>query len=362
MEFVIVHHMRYVSEQQFNLIREALWAQAWDGVTVKVFDKTFWLDAVKNGMQQHLKGLDAYPSCQVQAVCFEHDADEDDGDHIESTVMFARISPAMIEEVETLLANEVVPKGQRWDSVPSILMGAYTRQGAGVSRYTEPNEAPRPRAASTEESREYTSIQLNRVTELQVHTDRFNRDTNWVISFGKYTGGRVWIARKGGSEPPPGLPDSPLRGEYTRVLQHSQPVAALRPEARARGGTGAGLESELGVFHAKQTACFDIRALAAAEELWIPLQQTVPEPSMDGGHPPLPGGMVQRLGGHGGRWQTGCAGHCPAGLGEAPPTGTPDKVAGLPNLPTRVKDESGALTQGQVDETEWSVARGPCGH
>eukprot|EP00971_Amphidinium_carterae_P078471 1552062-Amphidinium_carterae.1 len=37
---------------------------------------------------------------------------------------------------------------------------------------------------------------------------------NWVISFGKYTGGRVWIARKGGSEPPPGLPNSPRRGEY----------------------------------------------------------------------------------------------------------------------------------------------------
>eukprot|EP00971_Amphidinium_carterae_P077913 1541442-Amphidinium_carterae.1 len=37
---------------------------------------------------------------------------------------------------------------------------------------------------------------------------------NWVISFGKYTGGRVWISRKEGKEPPPGLPHSPLRGEY----------------------------------------------------------------------------------------------------------------------------------------------------
>eukprot|EP00971_Amphidinium_carterae_P103592 2051277-Amphidinium_carterae.1 len=169
MEFVSLHHMRYVSKQQFNLIREALWAQTLG--TVKVFDKTFWLDAVKNGMQQHLKGLDAYPTCQVQSVCFGHDG-EDDDDTIESTVMFARIAPAMIEEVETLLANEVVPKGQRWDSVPSILMGAYTRQGAGISRYTEPKNhllptlhklaEQRPRTANSEESREYTSIQLNR--------------------------------------------------------------------------------------------------------------------------------------------------------------------------------------------------------
>eukprot|EP00971_Amphidinium_carterae_P027575 543314-Amphidinium_carterae.1 len=197
--------------------------------------------------------------------------------------------------------------------------------------------AQRPHTASTEESREYTSIQLNRVTELQVHTDRFNRDTNWVISFGKYTGGRVWIARKGGSEPPPGLPHSPLR-------------------ARARGGTGDGLESELGVLHAKPASCPDVGSLAGAEELRFPLQQTVPEPGLDGVDTPLPGGIVQRLGGHACRWQPGRAGQCPAGLGETPPPGTPDEVAGLPNLPARVRDQSGALAQGQVDETEWSVA------
>eukprot|EP00971_Amphidinium_carterae_P141601 2805533-Amphidinium_carterae.1 len=103
-------------------------------------------------------------------------------------------------------------------------MGAYTRQGAGISRFTEPKKhllptlhklaAQRPGAATSEESREYTSIQLNRVSELQVHTDRFNLNTNWVISSGKYKGGRVWIAREGGTEPPPGLPHSHLRGEY----------------------------------------------------------------------------------------------------------------------------------------------------
>eukprot|EP00971_Amphidinium_carterae_P108004 2138244-Amphidinium_carterae.1 len=30
-------------------------------------------------------------------------------------------------------------------------------------------------------------------------------------------------------------------------------------------------------------------------------------------------------------------------------------------MPTRVRHESGALMQGQVDKTEWSVACGPCG-
>eukprot|EP00971_Amphidinium_carterae_P077838 1539589-Amphidinium_carterae.1 len=37
---------------------------------------------------------------------------------------------------------------------------------------------------------------------------------NWVVSFGKYTGGRVWIEQPNGRSAPPGLPESPLRGEY----------------------------------------------------------------------------------------------------------------------------------------------------
>eukprot|EP00971_Amphidinium_carterae_P205741 4083009-Amphidinium_carterae.6 len=100
MEFATVHHMRYVSEQQFNLIRVALWAQGLG--TVKTFDKAFWADAVQNGIERYLTGLDAYPGCQVKAVCFEHDAECDNDDDWGSTVMFARVSPSMVEEVETL--------------------------------------------------------------------------------------------------------------------------------------------------------------------------------------------------------------------------------------------------------------------
>eukprot|EP00971_Amphidinium_carterae_P045160 888696-Amphidinium_carterae.1 len=55
---------------------------------------------------------------------------------------------------------------------------------------------------------------MNRVSELQVHVDRFNHDINWVVSFGKYKGGRVWVEQKNGRFAPPNLPDSPLRGKY----------------------------------------------------------------------------------------------------------------------------------------------------
>eukprot|EP00971_Amphidinium_carterae_P314606 6253321-Amphidinium_carterae.1 len=37
---------------------------------------------------------------------------------------------------------------------------------------------------------------------------------NWVVSFGKYKGGRVWIEQKNGRFAPPNLPNSPLCGKY----------------------------------------------------------------------------------------------------------------------------------------------------
>eukprot|EP00971_Amphidinium_carterae_P050281 990744-Amphidinium_carterae.1 len=87
-----------------------------------------------HGMAQHLTGLNAYPSCQIQSITFGRDADDDPDDpDWGSSVIFARVQADLAQEVEELLANEVVPKGQRWDNVPSILLGAYTRQGAGVS-------------------------------------------------------------------------------------------------------------------------------------------------------------------------------------------------------------------------------------
>eukprot|EP00971_Amphidinium_carterae_P064312 1273607-Amphidinium_carterae.1 len=47
-----------------------------------------------------------------------------------------------------------------------------------------------------------------------VHQDRFNLGCNWVISVGKYTGGRIWVEDADGTEPPPNLRNSPLRGVY----------------------------------------------------------------------------------------------------------------------------------------------------
>eukprot|EP00971_Amphidinium_carterae_P178694 3544725-Amphidinium_carterae.2 len=214
MEFATKNHMRYVSELQFKLLRGVLWAQGLGAV--KTFDKTFWQDAMAHGMAKHLTGLNAYPNCQLQSICFGDECEQDEEDW-GSSVIFARgVQPDLAAEVETLLANEVVPKGQRWDSVPSILLGARTRQGSGISRYTESKAHLLPtlhrlaanRPGPTQQ--EYTSIQMHRVSKLQMHTGRFNKDMNWVVSFGQYSGGRVWIEQKNGSS----LLASELGGEF----------------------------------------------------------------------------------------------------------------------------------------------------
>eukprot|EP00971_Amphidinium_carterae_P291733 5791340-Amphidinium_carterae.1 len=61
---------------------------------------------------------------------------------------------------------------------------------------------------------EYTSIQVNKLSSLDVHQDKFNSGCNWIISMGKYQGGRLWIETEGGRHHPPNLPESPLRGTY----------------------------------------------------------------------------------------------------------------------------------------------------
>eukprot|EP00971_Amphidinium_carterae_P297313 5906478-Amphidinium_carterae.2 len=40
-----------------------------------------------------------------------------------------------------MLLEEHAPAGQRWDNVKSVLLGAYTRQGCGVSNHTKPKAA-----------------------------------------------------------------------------------------------------------------------------------------------------------------------------------------------------------------------------
>eukprot|EP00971_Amphidinium_carterae_P131414 2602883-Amphidinium_carterae.1 len=150
-------------------------------------------------------------------------ASESEVDTIEyaSDVLLGRCELAACHEIESLMDTATIPSGTRWDNVRSLLLGAYTKQGAGVSKYTEPKEhwlpalhalaRTRPKIASKIKM-EYTSIQVNKLSSLEVHQDKFNCGCNWIISMGKYQGGRLWIETEGGRYHPPNLPESPLRG------------------------------------------------------------------------------------------------------------------------------------------------------
>eukprot|EP00971_Amphidinium_carterae_P311482 6190665-Amphidinium_carterae.1 len=67
------------------------------------------------------------------------DSEEDAPDpEIKVSTFFGRFEVDFVHKIEPMLLDEHVAAGQRWDNVKSVLLGAYTRQGCGVSKHTKP--------------------------------------------------------------------------------------------------------------------------------------------------------------------------------------------------------------------------------
>ena len=67
------------------------------------------------------------------------------------------------------------------------------------------------------ESEPFLSAQLNAANSLPVHKDKNNDGRSWLIAFGDFTGGRLWLESPIGIEPPPepaAAWQTKLRGEY----------------------------------------------------------------------------------------------------------------------------------------------------
>eukprot|EP00971_Amphidinium_carterae_P079055 1564125-Amphidinium_carterae.1 len=243
-----------VSKEQFECPRQALWTVQIG--TVENYNTSFWKDVATNGFEKYLQSIDEYENHSARSVRFVHDMDpvgassESEGEGLEPptpnslsdrvgrekpdpedseeeeeapdpeirvSTFFGRLEVDFIRKIELMLLEEHVPAGQRWDNVKSVLLGAYTRQGCGVSKHTKSKASllphlhqlaktrPSAQLGTEEGAEEYTSIQLNKVSELMVHQDRFNQGCNWVISISVDVKGR---------HHPPGLPESPLRGQY----------------------------------------------------------------------------------------------------------------------------------------------------
>ena len=58
----------------------------------------------------------------------------------------------------------------------------------------------RPRDFTTDP---YMSAQLNDATSLPIHKDKNNLSMTWLVAFGDFTGGRLWLESPIGTEPPP---------------------------------------------------------------------------------------------------------------------------------------------------------------
>ena len=90
------------------------------------------------------------------------------------------------------------------------MFGAFTTRGEGITqatyRYPKVVQAIHHLASlrgGEASSEGYLSAQVNRAKKLQVHKDKNNHSTSWLIALGEFTGGRLWLEDPLGQHPPP---------------------------------------------------------------------------------------------------------------------------------------------------------------
>eukprot|EP00971_Amphidinium_carterae_P031783 626078-Amphidinium_carterae.2 len=63
--------MQWVSKQQFECLRQALWTVQLG--TVKDYNTSFWKEVARNGFDNYLTGIDEYENHSARSVRFVHD-------------------------------------------------------------------------------------------------------------------------------------------------------------------------------------------------------------------------------------------------------------------------------------------------
>ena len=94
------------------------------------------------------------------------------------------------------------------------LFRAFTTRGEGITQATYRY----PKVVQAIEG--YLSAQVNRAKRMQVHKDKNNHSTSWLIALGEFTGGRLWLEDPLGQHPPPSVTSEwqkGLRGSYHNV-------------------------------------------------------------------------------------------------------------------------------------------------
>eukprot|EP00971_Amphidinium_carterae_P317560 6312717-Amphidinium_carterae.1 len=70
--------MQYVTENQFELLRKALWTSAID--SVQIYDANFWREVIRNGFDKYLQSVHDYPQTCYASISFTYDGEDDSSD------------------------------------------------------------------------------------------------------------------------------------------------------------------------------------------------------------------------------------------------------------------------------------------
>eukprot|EP00971_Amphidinium_carterae_P324128 6441335-Amphidinium_carterae.1 len=119
--------------------------------------------------------------------------------------------------------TNIAPTSDECEFPRSVLIGAYTRRGVGVTNASTRDDFKGilktvHSLAKTRKSQDpYCSVQLNHYSSLAVHRDQYNHDATWLIAVGNFRGGRLWTENPSGQGVPPPCCDAStqhLRGTY----------------------------------------------------------------------------------------------------------------------------------------------------
>eukprot|EP00971_Amphidinium_carterae_P332158 6466176-Amphidinium_carterae.1 len=75
MRFTTKGNMQYITENQFELLRKALWTSAIN--SAKAYDATFWRHVIRNGFDKHLQRIHDYPQSCNASITFTYDCEMD---------------------------------------------------------------------------------------------------------------------------------------------------------------------------------------------------------------------------------------------------------------------------------------------
>eukprot|EP00971_Amphidinium_carterae_P288696 5732560-Amphidinium_carterae.1 len=75
MRFTTKGNMQYITENQFEMLRKALWTSAIN--SVQAYDAAIWRDVIRNGFDKYLQRMHDYPQSCYASITFIYDGKVD---------------------------------------------------------------------------------------------------------------------------------------------------------------------------------------------------------------------------------------------------------------------------------------------